>query len=149
DVSVLMKWVIGPRLLAVPGVANVSTYGLHDKRYHVLVKPRELRDHGVTLEQVKQAVRKSVVYGSAGYHVTHNQQLGIQYITNVERPEDLAPVVVAHVNGQPLLLGQVATLTTGKALDIGDGVINDKPGLFVVVEKYPWANTLQVTRDVE
>jgi CzcA family heavy metal efflux pump len=149
DVSVLMKWVIGPRLLAVPGVANVSTYGLHDKRFHVYVKPQELRDHGLTLEQVKQAVRKSVVYGSAGYHVTVNQQLGIQYVTDVERPEDLAQVVVAHVNGSPLLLGQVATLTTGKAHDIGEGVINDRPGLFVVVEKYPWANTLQVTREVE
>src|SRR5262245_55513437 len=37
DVSVLNRWVITPRLLAVPGVANVSTYGHQDKRYHVLV----------------------------------------------------------------------------------------------------------------
>src|SRR5262245_2244484 len=46
DVSVLMKWVIEPRLRAVPGVANVSTYGLHDRQYQVLVKPEELRARG-------------------------------------------------------------------------------------------------------
>src|SRR5262249_32489808 len=129
DVSVLMKWVIGPRLLRVPGVANVSTYGLHDKQYQVLVKPQKLRDHGVTLEQVKKAVAESVVDGSAGYHITPNQSLPVRYTTQVDRPEDLAAIVVAHVKGSPVLLGQVADLTTGKGLEIGEGVINDEPGL--------------------
>src|SRR5262245_58567737 len=55
DVSTLMQWVIRPRLLAVPGVANVSTYGEHDKVFRVLVKPQDLRDHQVTLDQVKLA----------------------------------------------------------------------------------------------
>src|SRR5262249_55527524 len=149
DVSVLNKWVITPRLLAVNGVANISTYGHQDKRYHVYVKPRELRDHGITLEQVKTALRKSIVYGAAGYHVSPNQQLGVNYVTTINRPEDLGQILVAHVQGQPIYLNQIAELKTGKALDIGEGVINDKPGLFVVVEKFPWANTLQVTRDVE
>ncbi|HYT88494.1 MAG TPA: efflux RND transporter permease subunit, partial [Gemmataceae bacterium] len=149
DVSVLNRWVITPALLRVEGVANISTYGHYDKRYHVYVKPRDLRDHGVTLEQVKTALRKSVVYGAAGYHVTPNQQLGVNYVTTIDRPIDLAQTVVAHVKGQPVYLGQVAKLTTGKPQDIGEGVINDRPGLFVVVEKFPWANTLKVTRDVE
>src|SRR5262249_57619830 len=60
DISVLMKWTIGPRLLAVPGVANVSTYGLHDKQFHIFVRPRDLRDFSITLEQVKLAVKKAI-----------------------------------------------------------------------------------------
>src|SRR5262249_16553254 len=54
DVSVLLKWAIEPRLLRVPGVANVSTYGQHDKQYQAQVKPADLRAQGVTLDQVKQ-----------------------------------------------------------------------------------------------
>jgi CzcA family heavy metal efflux pump len=149
DVSVLMEWVIRPRLLAVPGVANVSTYGTHPRQYQVLIKPAELREHGVTLDQVKQSVRQSVVYGSAGFHDTPNQRLAVQYTTRLDRPSDLSKTVVAYRKGQPLMLGQVATVTTGNPPHIGEGVINDEPGLLVVVEKYPWANTLQVTRDTE
>src|SRR5437763_1637699 len=63
DISVLMKWVIEPRLFAVPGVANVSTYGLIDKQYQVLVRPAQLRAAGVTLEQVRQAARQAVAHG--------------------------------------------------------------------------------------
>lgn len=149
DVSVLHRWVVEPRLLRVPGVANVSAYGQHDKQYQVLVKPEDLRAHNVTLDQVKQAVRDSVVQGSAGFHDTPNQRLAVQFATPVERPEDLARIIVAHRNGGPLYLGQVATLVTGNPPFIGEGVINDEPGLFVVVEKYPWANMLDVTRLTE
>ncbi len=150
DVSVLMKWVIGPRLLAVPGVANVSTYGLHDKQFQVLIKPQVLRDYGLTLEQVKAALKNGVIYGGLGYHVSPNQQIALHYITRIERQEDLKQIVVAHrKDTTPLLLGQVATIKPGNPLFIGDGVVNDRPGLFVVVEKFPWANTLQVTRETE
>ena len=149
EVSVLMRWVIEPRLLRVPVVANISTYGQHDKQYEVLVKPEDLRAHEVTLEQIKQAVRGSVVHASAGFHDTPNQRLAVQFSTPVSRPEDLARIIVAHRNGAPLYLGQVATLTTGNPPYIGEGVIGDEQGLFVVVEKYPWANMLDVTRGTE
>jgi len=149
DVSVAMKWIIEPRIRAVAGVANVSTYGLHDRQYQILVKPADLRDHGLTLDQVRQGTKQAVVYGSAGFHDTPNQRLAIQHQTRVERFEDLGRTVIAHRKGEPILLGQIATLTTGNPPHIGEGVVNDEPGLLVVVEKFPWANTLEVTRDVE
>lgn len=149
EVSVLLKWTIEPRLYAVPGVANISTYGQHDRQYQILVKPEELRAHGVTLDQVKQAGRRAVVYGSAGFLDSPNQRTAMQYATRVDRPSDLGDTVVDVRKGVPLRLDQVATLTAGNPPHIGEGVINDEAGLLVVVEKYPWANTLQVTHDVE
>ncbi len=149
DVSVLLRWVIEPRLLRVPGVANISTYGQHDKQFHVLVKPADLRTHEVTLEQVKKSVRDSVVYGSAGYLDTPNQRLAVQYATKFKEPADLGRILVAQRNGAPIHLSQVASLTTGNPPFIGEGVVNDEAGLFVVVEKFPWANTLDVTIEVE
>jgi multidrug efflux pump subunit AcrB len=86
-----MKWVIEPRLLAVPGVANVSTYGQLEKEYQVLVRPADLRAYGVTLEQVKQAARQAAVYGSAGYHDTPNQRLAVQFATRVELGQEEIP----------------------------------------------------------
>jgi CzcA family heavy metal efflux pump len=149
DVSVLMKWVIEPRLLAVAGVANVSTYGMQPLQYQILIRPADLRDHGVTLDQVRLAAKQAAVYASAGFHDTPNQRLAIQYTTRIERPEDLERTVVAFRKGQPILLGQVATVTTGNPPAIGEGVINDEAGLLVVIEKFPWANTLDVTHGTE
>src|SRR5262245_26686256 len=167
DISVLMRWTIEPALFSVPGVANVSTYGLQDLQYHVLVDPRKLRAKGVTLDQVKLAVRQGVVYGSAGYHDTPNQRLAVQYATPVKRPRDLEKIVVTPASGgstdqanppapvpapspgPALLLRDVARVSAGNPQPVGDGVINDEAGLLVVVEKYPWANTLEVTRAVE
>src|SRR5262249_5691685 len=52
-------------------------------------------------------------------------------------------------NGQSLLLGQVSTLTIGNPPNIGEGVVNDRVGLLMVIEKYPEANTLDVTTKLE
>jgi CzcA family heavy metal efflux pump len=149
EISALMKWVIEPRLLAVPGVANVSTYGMHHKQYQVLVKPGDLRDRGVTLDQVKLALKQAALYVSAGFHDTPNQRLAIQFTSRIDKAADLANTVVGYHNGQPVRLGEIAELTTGNAPFIGEGVVNDEAGLFVVIEKFPWANTLDVTREVE
>ncbi len=149
DVSTLMKWVIEPRLLAVPGVANVSTYGMHPMQYQILVRPDDLRAHGVTLDQVRLAAKQAAVYASAGFHDTPNQRLAIQYTTRITQPEDLERTVVAYRKDQPVLLGQVATVVIGNPPHIGEGVINDEAGMLVVVEKFPWANTLDVTYATE
>src|SRR5581483_3157793 len=123
--------------------------GLHHRHYQVLVRPSDLRDHGVTLAQVKQAVAQAAPYSSAGFHDTPNQRLAVHVATRIDHPSDLARTVVAHRKGQPVLLSQVATVTTGNPPHVGEGVINDEAGLLVVVEKFPWANTLDVTYGTE
>jgi CzcA family heavy metal efflux pump len=149
DVSVLVEWVVLPRLQAVPGVSNISVYGMKPRQYEILVKPEDLRSNQVTLDQIKQAAQQAVAYGSAGFVDTPNQRLAVQYASKIEKPEDLAKAVVVQRGEQSLRLGQVATLTTGSPPAIGEGVINDEPGLLMVIEKYPDANTLEVTRKLE
>ena len=63
--------------------------------------------------------------------------------------DDLARIPVSFQNGSALKLGDVADVREGFAPPIGDAVINDMPGLLLIVEKQPWGNTLEVTRNVE
>jgi CzcA family heavy metal efflux pump len=148
EISVLMQFVIRPALLKVNGVANVSTYGEHPKLYRVLVRPEDMRAHNVTLDQVKQALGKSIIYTSGGF-LDSVQRLPIEFHTRVDRPSDLLDYEIVHRKGVPIYLRQIADVDTGNPARIGDGVINDEPGLFVVVEKFPWGNTLAVTHGVE
>ncbi|MFT4559524.1 MAG: CzcA family heavy metal efflux pump [Planctomycetaceae bacterium] len=149
DLTVLSKWTIRPRLMAIPGVANVAIWGDYDKQFQVLVDPDRLRAHGITLNTVMAAVGNSVEPISGGFIDTPNQRLAIRHTSSVNSPEDLMNTIVANRNGAPLLLGDVTEVKIGSPPPIGDAIINDVPGILLIVEKQPWANTLDVTHGVE
>jgi len=113
------------------------------------VDPDRLRAHGVSLGQVQQAARDAVELAGGGFLDTPNQRLAVSHVSSVSTSQDLAEVVVAYRNGAALRLGEVADVVEGSPAPIGDAIINDQPGLLLIVEKQPWANTLEVTRNVE
>ena len=149
DLSELARWKIRPRLMAVPGVANVAIWGQRDRQLQVLVDPDRLAANGVTLDQVVRAAGDAAVIGAGGFVDTPNQRLPVRHLAPISTPEELARSVVALRDGYALRLGDVAEVRIGSPPAIGDAVINDGPGLLLIVEKQPWGNTLDVTRGVE
>jgi len=158
EMSVLARWVIAPRLLGVPGVANVATWGNRDRQLQVLVDPERLRAQGVSLQQIIETTGNalwvsSLSYleasspGTGGFIDTPNQRLGVWHVLPISSPEDLAQVPVDGTKS--LLLRDVAELVEDHQPLIGDAIINDGPNLLLVVEKLPGVNTLEVTRGVE
>ncbi len=149
DLSELAKWTIRPRLMAVPGVANVAIWGQRDRQFQVLVDPERLRAVGVTLDAVNKAVADAVAVAGGGFVDTPNQRIAVRHRSAIETTSDLRNAVVAFRNGAPLRLGEVAEVRIGNPPPIGDAVINDAPGLLLIVEKQPQGNSLDVTRHVE
>jgi CzcA family heavy metal efflux pump len=166
DMSVLARWTVRPRLMGVPGVANVSIWGQRERQLQVQVDPARLSEHGVSLIQVISTTGNALwvsplsfleasTPGTGGFIDTANQRLGIQHIFPIDSAEDLANVTIEPADpeaGPPpgaLRLGDVATVVEDHQPLIGDAVVNDGDGLFLVVEKFPGANTLEVTNGVE
>ncbi len=149
ELTDLALWTVRPRLMAIRGVANVAIWGQRDRQLQVLVDPDRLRAHGVGLEAVERAAAEATALGAGGFIDTPNQRLSVRHRAAVRDAEDLARTVVAHRGGSALLLGDVARVTVGSPPPIGDAIINDRPGLLLIVEKHPWGNTLDVTREVE
>jgi Cu/Ag efflux pump CusA len=160
--SVLARWTIRPRLMSVPGVANVSIFGLRDRQLQVLVDPQRLRDKHVTLSEViKTAGNAQLVSplsfleastpGTGGFIDTPNQRLQIRHVLSTVTPDKLArvPVEGSQGSGGPLQLGDVSQVVEDHQPLIGDAVVDDAAGLLLVVEKFPGANTLRVTHDVD
>src|ERR671918_144059 len=112
--SVIARWTIQPRLLGVPGVANVAIWGFRDRQLQV---------------QVDQ------------------ERLGVRHVFDrLTNPEELGEV---PVEGTAYRLTDVANVVEDHQPLIGDAIVNDADGLLLVVEKFPGANTLEVTRGVE
>ena len=149
DLTDLAVWTIRPRLMAIPGVANVAIWGQRDKQLQVLIDADRLRAHQVTLDMVLKATGDAVVLDAGGFVDTPNQRLAVRQLSSVTGPEDLAKTVVAFRDGSALHLGDVAEIKIGSPPMIGDAIINDGVGLLLIVEKQPAANLLDVTRKVE
>lgn len=149
EVSELAVWTIRPRLMAIPGVANVAIWGQRDKQLQVLVDVERLQAHRLTLDAVLRAATDAVVLDAGGFVDTPNQRMAVRQLAPVQSPEDLAKTVVAFNQSSPLTLGNVAEIRVGSPPPIGNAIINDQPGILLIVEKQPGANMLEVTRKVE
>jgi len=149
ELSTIARWTVRPRLMAVPGVANVSIFGERDRQIQVQVDPDRLQANRVTLADVLRASAEAVARTGGGFIDTSNQRLAVTHASPVRGPADLARAVVAFRNGAALRLGDVAQVLDSFAPPIGDAIVNDVPGLLLIVEKQPWGNTLEVTRNVE
>src|SRR6516165_187163 len=79
ELTTLAKWTIRPRLMAVPGVANVAIWGQRDRQFQVLVDPDRLRDHRVTLAQLTQAVTDAAAVAAGGFVDTPNQRIAVRH----------------------------------------------------------------------
>lgn len=160
DLSMVAYWTIRFRLMRVPGVANVAMWGERIKALVVQTDPDLLRIHDVSMNEVLESTSEALDYGLLGYKTaaktrtdgfieTPNQRLDIQHVIPVMSPAELSRMPVKTGSGETLRLGDLGKVVWDTPLLIGDAVINDGPGLMLIVEKFPWANTLEVTREVE
>ncbi len=149
DMTILAKWTIRPHLMAIPGVANVAIWGQRDRQFQILIDPERLRAHDVTLASVQRAAGDATLLAGGGFIDTPNQRLAVRQMVAIETAEDLGSVLVDFRAGAPLRIRDVAEVVESFPIPIGDAVINDGPGLLLIVEKQPWGNTLEVTRKVE
>jgi CzcA family heavy metal efflux pump len=160
EMSMTAYWTIRARLLRVPGVANVAIWNERLQLMTVQAEPSKMLARDISLGQVMQATADAVdsgllkfstgaVIGTGGMIETPNQRIGVRNVLPIITPADLAKVPVTTTASGPVRLGDVAVAAEAHQPLIGDAIIDGKPGLLLVVEKLPWANSLQMTAGVE
>ncbi len=159
DLSKIAFFNIRARLLQVPGVANVAMWGETKKEVEVQAKPSSLVADKIPLESLISAASDAVdngllsfttgsSIGSGGFVETPNERLGIRNQQVINTPQQLANVPVAQRAGHTLTIGDVARVAYGTPPLIGTAVVNGGPGIMLVIEKFPGANTLDVTNGI-
>src|SRR2546426_9683074 len=149
DLRSMADWVVRPRLLGVAGVAQVMIIGGETKQYQVLADPAKLRDYGLTLKEVRDAVGGANVHASGGFLERPDLEYFVRARGRANSIEDLANSVVTVRNATPILIKSIADIQIGPALKRGDGSFNMHSDVVATIQKQPNANTLDVTRDVE
>ncbi len=150
DLSDLARFTIRPRLMAVPGVANVAIWGQRSRQLQIRIHPDALQASGVRMDQVIKAATDATLPAPAGYVDNANQRFAVVHAPFATTKESLGETVVSNrPGGASIRISDVATIDEGAPAPIGDAIIDGAPGLLLIVEKQPWGNTLDVTRNVE
>ncbi len=160
EMSVLARWQMRPRLMAIPGVSQVSIWGQRERQLQVQVDPDRLRSNDVTLTQLIETTGNALwvsplsfveasTPGTGGFVETPNQRIGVQHVSPITTSEELADVAIEGVPGGGLRLGDVADVLEDHQPLIGDASQDGQRSLMLVVERFPDADVAQVTEDVE
>jgi CzcA family heavy metal efflux pump len=160
NLSMIAATTVKARLLHVPGVANVSIWGQRLKQLQVLTRPRDMLKHGLTFDTMQEHVADALdagtlkfaagsAVGSIGNAENASQRLPIEDVLPIVGPLDLARTSISAPGAKQLQLSQVADIKYGHPPLVGDAVINGGAGLLLVVDKYPGANTLEVTKGLD
>jgi CzcA family heavy metal efflux pump len=172
ELGTLAHWAIRPRLLKIPGVAEVIVLGGEKKQYQVLLDPDALRKFGVTVPEVEAALRASNVNTTGGFDVRGDAERPIRVLARLGPDPakviaDLNQVVVkppprhpvseeskdasagtAAATARPILLHQVARVVEGAEFKRGDASVDGAPGVVITVVKQPHADTRALTAEV-
>ena len=161
EAALIAYWTVRPRLMRVPGVANVAIWGDSGRCCRCRPTRTGWRRHGVALNSVMDASADALdvgvlrfssghEIGTGGFFDTPNQRLGIRHILPNITATGLAGMPVDAGDGGQVRIGDVATVVREHQPHLnGDAIIDDGVGLMLIVEKLPWGNTVEVTRGVE
>jgi len=149
DVRTLADWTIRPRLMTIPGVAQVINIGGGVKQYQALVSPGRLRQFGITIEDVAAALEKSNVNTTGGFVDAQSQEYLIRNLARFYSLDELKNTVVAYRNNTAIKLGDVAAVEFGPKIKRGDAGTDGVPAVIMSVQKQPGASTIEITRKVD
>ncbi|HAY28940.1 MAG TPA: CusA/CzcA family heavy metal efflux RND transporter, partial [Candidatus Accumulibacter sp.] len=142
-------WVLRPRLLTIPGVAQVIPIGGEVRQFQVQPDTVRMAALGITLDQVDDALRGFAANTSGGFLELNSREYLIRNLGRTSRLEDLQRLPLTARNGQPILLAQVASVGFAPAIRRGDAGLNGQPAVILSVQKQPAADTVALTRQVE
>ncbi|MFO1320834.1 MAG: CusA/CzcA family heavy metal efflux RND transporter [Burkholderiales bacterium] len=113
ELRTLQDWVVVRQLKMIPGVADVVSLGGLIQQYEVNPDLARLRDYGITLQQLFQALGRGNANAGGGYTEQGQQQYLIRGIGLLRSPDEIGRIVVAEHKGVPVLVRDVAEINIG------------------------------------
>jgi CzcA family heavy metal efflux pump len=145
----LVDWTLKPRLLSIPGVADVNIFGGEIKQLQIQIDPARLFKFNLSITEVVEAVKQAGRLQGSGFIENSNQRHTLTLSHLNQTPEQLAQLIIKTDQGRSLSLGEVAIIDYGPEPAIGAAQIMGSPGIVMMVIGQYGANTLTVSKAVE
>ncbi len=149
ELRTFADWTLRPRLLGVPGIAEVSTYGGDVRQLQIQVEPDRMAAYNLSLNDIMTAARAATGVRGGGFIETAQQRVVLQTVGQSLTPAQLEQVVMRSVDGQAIRLKDVAVIRDAPRPKIGGATIMGHPGVLMMLDSQYGSNTVQVTTGVE
>lgn len=145
----LAVYTIKPQLARLPGVADVQIVGGDVREYHVVLDPERLNAHGLTPQQVTDAIRRSSLIASPGL-VEENHQLQLVLISGQPAtPDQIRSIVIANTNNAPVTVADVADVRASAEPKYTIVTADGQPAVLLNILRQPDANIVAVADAVK
>ncbi|MDE1943462.1 MAG: efflux RND transporter permease subunit [Betaproteobacteria bacterium] len=145
----IADWTVRPRLLAVPGVADVVVFGGDLRSVQIQVHPEKLISYGLSLQDILAAARQATGVHGAGFIDTANQRIVIQPQGQMLTPAQIARTVVVAQGAGRVTLGDIADVVVAPEPPTGAATIGGRPSVVINISNQYGSNTLAVTRRLD
>jgi CzcA family heavy metal efflux pump len=149
EVRTIAEWVVKPSILATGGVSQVTIIGGDYKQYQILADPQKMNIYGVTMNRLEEVGRTLSANSAGGVIRDFGNEYVLRGMARTTDLEELGSTFIKTVNGNPVVLSDVAEVVIGSAVKMGDASQNATPAVILAVSKQPNINTLNVTRNIE
>jgi HME family heavy-metal exporter len=149
EVREVADWVIRPRLLTIPGIAQVIPIGGEVRQYRVTLNLAQMTNLNVTRAEIETALRQFGTNTAGGFVDQHSREYLIRNLARTTRLEDLQSLPVAYRQGVAVRLGQVASIDYAARVKRGDAGYMGNPAVILTVQKQPNADSLKLTKEIE
>ena len=144
----LAEYDLRMRLLAIPGIGEVTVMGGQLPEYRIHADPHRLATYGLDVNDLVETTEAAYTFLSAGYLPSvAGQELPLRQIANLKHLDELKHAVIP--SAVPLRLGDVAEITLSGAPRRGSGSFDGTEAVLLSIQKTPGGNTLELTERVE
>ena len=126
ETRAIQDWVIRPALRFVPGIADVTSFGGAIRELQVKVNPERMRQYGITLDQVTQALGANSANAGGGILKRGDEALTVRSLGLFERPQDVGNVVITAKGGKSILVSDIGDVALGQRPRSGITGINER-----------------------
>jgi heavy metal efflux system protein len=119
ELKTLEDWVLEKQFKSVPNVVDVVSFGGTTREYQVRVDPEKLIAYGVGLPQVEQQLAANNVNAGGSFVEAGLQQINVRAVGQYKNVRDIEETVVKTQNGTPIRVRDVATVTQGPKIRLG------------------------------
>ncbi|MEM7294218.1 MAG: efflux RND transporter permease subunit, partial [Pseudomonadota bacterium] len=139
---------VKPRLAGVPGVSEISVFGGAERQVQILVDPARLAQRGLTLVDLRDAIRSRNLDRSGGTIESGKRQYLLRTVGRFESIEEVGELIIERRGDTVIRLSEVADIQLDHFERTGMSRFNGSPNIFMSVRREPGSNVIDIKRNV-